>query len=171
MSEFPLEPQLSKTLLSSPKYKCIQEVLTIVSCMSSPNVFLRPKQKLQEATDAHAKFINAEGDHITIMNAFHEYKRKNMDVDWCYKNFLNYRHLKAADDVREQLKQLMIKVDIPVSDDFPIQPNIPSIKKCLLTGYFTHIALLQKNNVYLTSKNCLIQLKTRKLLSSILVVF
>jgi len=44
------------------------------------------------------------------MNAFHEYKRKNMDVDWCYENFLNYRHLKAADDVREQLKQLMIKV-------------------------------------------------------------
>jgi pre-mRNA-splicing factor ATP-dependent RNA helicase DHX15/PRP43 len=74
-----------------------------------------------------------------------------MDVDWCFKNFLNYRHLKAADDVREQLKQLMIKVDIAVSDEFPLQPNIVSIKKCLLTGYFTQIALLQKNNVYLTS--------------------
>lgn len=59
MSEFPLEPQLSKTLLTAPKYKCAEEVLTIVSCMSSPNVFLRPKEKLQEATDAHAKFINA----------------------------------------------------------------------------------------------------------------
>lgn len=46
----------------------------------------------------------------------------------------------------------MIKVDIPVSDDFPIQPNIVSIKKCLLTGYFTQTAVLQKNNVYLTSK-------------------
>lgn len=44
----------------------------------------------------------------------------------------------------------MIKVEIPVSDDFPIQPNIVSIKKCLLTGYFTQIALLQKNQVYLT---------------------
>lgn len=85
------------------------------------------------------------------MNAFHEYKRKNMDVDWCYENFLNYRHLKAADDVREQLKQLMIKVEIPVNDNLPIQPNVHSIKKCLLTGYFTQIALLQKNNVYLTS--------------------
>ena len=90
------------------------------------------------------------------MNAFHEYKRKNLDVDWCYKNYLNYRHLKAADDVREQLKQLMIKVQIPVKDDIPIQPNIISIKKCLLTGYFTQISLLQKNNVYLTSKNYLI---------------
>jgi pre-mRNA-splicing factor ATP-dependent RNA helicase DHX15/PRP43 len=79
-----------------------------------------------------------------------------MDVDWCYKNYLNYRHLKAADDVREQLKQLMIKVQIPVKDEIPIQANVTSIKKCLLTGYFTQIALLQKNNVYLTSKNDLI---------------
>ena len=100
MAEFPLEPQLSKILLSSPKFKCVEEILTIVSCMSSPNIFLRPKDKLVEATDAHSKFINLEGDHLTIMTAFHEYLRKNMDVDWCFKNFLNHRHLKSASDVR-----------------------------------------------------------------------
>ncbi len=33
-----------------------------------------------------------------------------MDVDWCYKNYLNHRHLKAADDVRTQLKDMMIKL-------------------------------------------------------------
>lgn len=46
----------------------------------------------------------------------------------------------------------MIKVDIPVSDDFPMQSNVVSIKKCLLSGYFTQVSILQKNNVYLTSK-------------------
>ena len=59
-------------------------MLTIVSCLSSPNIFLRPKEKIVEATDAHSKFVNLEGDHLTIMNAFHEYLRKNMDVDWCF---------------------------------------------------------------------------------------
>lgn len=83
-----------------------------------------------------------------------------MDVDWCYKNFLNYRHLKSADNVRDQLKQLMLKMSMPVSDNFPIQPNVTAIKKCLLTGYFTQISLLQKNNVYLTSKCVLIQSRT-----------
>lgn len=39
--------------------------------MSSPNIFLRPKDKLVEATDAHSKFVNLEGDHLTIMTAFH----------------------------------------------------------------------------------------------------
>lgn len=100
MAEFPLEPQLSKVLLSSPKYGCVAEILTIVACLNSPNLFLRPKDKLNEAQDAHAKFINQEGDHLTLMNAFFEYRRKNQDVDWCFKNFLNSRHLKAASDVR-----------------------------------------------------------------------
>lgn len=47
----------------------------------------------------------------------------------------------------------MIKVDIPVSDDFPMQSNVVSMKKCLLSGYFTQVSILQKNNVYLTIKD------------------
>ncbi len=43
MSELPLEPQLAKVLLSSEKYNCVDHILTIVSCLNSPNVFLRPK--------------------------------------------------------------------------------------------------------------------------------
>lgn len=105
-----------------------------------------------EANDAHAKFINLEGDHLTMMNAFHEYKRQNMDVDWCFQNFLNHRHLKSSDDVRDQLKVILEKMGIFVKDDIPIQPHVLSIKKCILTGYFTQVSILQKNNVYLTSK-------------------
>ena len=79
-----------------------------------------------------------------------------MDVDWCYKNYLNHRHLKAADDVRTQLKDMMKKIGIPVSEEFPINSSVGLIKKCILTGYFTQIAILQKNNVYLTSNNFII---------------
>lgn len=94
-------------MLSSAKFDCISEILTITACLSSPNMFLRPKEKMIEANDAHVKFINLEGDHLTMMNAFYEYKRQNMDVDWCFKNFLNHRHLKSADDVRDQLKIIL----------------------------------------------------------------
>ena len=37
-----------------------------------------------------------------------------------------------------------------VKDDIPLQTHTASIKKCVLTGYFTQISVLQKNNVYLT---------------------
>jgi pre-mRNA-splicing factor ATP-dependent RNA helicase DHX15/PRP43 len=35
MAEFPLDPQLSKLLISSPEFECSNEILTIVSMLSS----------------------------------------------------------------------------------------------------------------------------------------
>lgn len=45
MSDFPLDPMLAKIILSaSMNYSCVNEALTIVSCLSVPNIFLRPKK-------------------------------------------------------------------------------------------------------------------------------
>jgi ATP-dependent RNA helicase DDX35 len=71
----------------------------------------------------------------------------------CYKNFLNHSHLKSTFDVRDQLKTILEKLEVFVKDDFPLEANPIPIKKCILEGYFTHLALLQKNNVYLTVKD------------------
>lgn len=43
MSEFPLEPMLAKALISSAKFKCSDQVLTIVAMLSVPYVFYKPK--------------------------------------------------------------------------------------------------------------------------------
>lgn len=43
MSELPLDPQQAKMVLSSPDYRCSNEILTIVSMLSVPQVFMRPK--------------------------------------------------------------------------------------------------------------------------------
>ena len=109
---------------------------------------------MNEAKDAHAKFISQEGDHITLMTAFFEYKRRNQDVDWCVENFLNHRHLRSVFDVRDQLKTIFEKLDLGfVKDEVPLKVDAVAIKKCILSGYFTQVALLQKNNVYLTVKD------------------
>lgn len=43
MAEFPMEPQLSKMLLTSVDLKCSDEIITIVAMLSVQNVFYRPK--------------------------------------------------------------------------------------------------------------------------------
>jgi pre-mRNA-splicing factor ATP-dependent RNA helicase DHX15/PRP43 len=46
MSEFPLDPVLSKLLLSaSTTYNCVGDILTLVAMLSVPNCFLRPKEQ------------------------------------------------------------------------------------------------------------------------------
>jgi pre-mRNA-splicing factor ATP-dependent RNA helicase DHX15/PRP43 len=43
MAEFPLDPIMSKVILSSIKYKCVNEAVSIIAMLNVPVAFLRPK--------------------------------------------------------------------------------------------------------------------------------
>jgi pre-mRNA-splicing factor ATP-dependent RNA helicase DHX38/PRP16 len=45
MVEFPLDPPLSKMLIISAELNCSLEILTIVSMLSVPSIFFRPKDR------------------------------------------------------------------------------------------------------------------------------
>ncbi len=45
MAEFPLDPNLSKMLLTSVDLGCSDEIITIVAMLSVQAVFYRPKDK------------------------------------------------------------------------------------------------------------------------------
>jgi len=154
MAEFPLEPPLAKMLLVSPQYNCSNEMMSLISMLSVPFCFIRPKDNTKQADDARAKFAHIDGDHLTLLNAYHAFKQKGEDQNWCYQNFINYRSLKAADDIRNQLKQLMAKMNLKlVSTDFNSSAYAENIKKSLIAGYFTHVAHLQRSGSYMTVKD------------------
>lgn len=56
MVEFPLDPTLSKMLIMSEKMGCNAEILTIVSMLSVPSIFFRPKSREDEADARKEKF-------------------------------------------------------------------------------------------------------------------
>lgn len=74
MSEFPMEPSMAKMLIVSVQYKCSAEMLTIVSMLSVPSVFYRPKERMEEADAAREKFNVPESDHLTLLNVFAQWK-------------------------------------------------------------------------------------------------
>jgi HrpA-like RNA helicase len=74
MSEFPMEPSMAKMLITSVDYKCSGEMLTIVSMLSVPSVFYRPKERVEEADAARDKFNVPESDHLTLLNVFNQWK-------------------------------------------------------------------------------------------------
>jgi HrpA-like RNA helicase len=45
MAEFPLEPPLSKMLLTAVDLGCAEEIITIIAMLQVQNVFYRPKDK------------------------------------------------------------------------------------------------------------------------------
>ena len=43
MSQFPMDPSLSKMVLKGDEMSCSDEVLIVVSMLNVPNIFYRPK--------------------------------------------------------------------------------------------------------------------------------
>jgi pre-mRNA-splicing factor ATP-dependent RNA helicase DHX15/PRP43 len=154
MSEMPLDPQLAKMLLVSPDFNCSNEILSIVAMLSVPNVFMRPKEAAKAADEAKAQFAHSDGDHLTLLNAYHAYKQAGEGKDWCYYNFINFRSMQSAENVREQLNRLMKKLSLPLlSTDFSSPDYYTNLRKCLSCGLFMQVAHLQKQGHYLTAKD------------------
>ena len=140
MSEMTLDPQLAKMLLISPDYSCSNEMLSIVAMLSVPNVFMRPKEAAKAADEAKAQFAHVDGDHLTLLNAYHAYKQNGEAKDWCYDNFINFRSMQSADSVREQLARIMRKMGLPmVSTEFTSAEYYLNIRKCLTSGLFMQV--------------------------------
>ncbi|CAM9957074.1 unnamed protein product, partial [Heterosigma akashiwo] len=75
-----------------------------------PQIFLRPKEQAKAADEAKAQFAHADGDHLTLLNAYHAYKQAADSKDWCYDNFL--QSMVSADNVRAQLQRIMQRLDL-----------------------------------------------------------
>lgn len=102
MAEFPLDPMLSKTMIMSETYKCVDQVITICAMLSVGNsIFYRPKDKALHADNAHKNFIRAGGDHIRLLNVFEQWKETNFSAQWCMENFIQVRSMKRARDIKE----------------------------------------------------------------------
>ena len=82
MAEFPLDPQFSKALIVSPSLKCSVEVLTIISMLSVPNPFVRPKECQHQADQAKSQFANQDSDHLSLLNVYNAYIENKSDPDW-----------------------------------------------------------------------------------------
>jgi pre-mRNA-splicing factor ATP-dependent RNA helicase DHX15/PRP43 len=146
-SDFPLDPALAVMLISSPEFYCSNEMLSITSLLSVPNIFVRPAQNRSRADAMKRQFEHPDGDHLTLLNAYHAFKGQlNGDVPalqrWCHEHFLSYRHLSSADNVRNQLKRIMETHDIElVSTPFEHKEYYTNIRRALLAGFFMQVAL------------------------------
>ena len=65
------------------------------------------------------------------------------DQGWCFDNFVNFRTMKNADNVREQLVRIMDRFNLPKnSTDFSSKDYYTNIRKALISGFFMQVYIL-----------------------------
>ncbi|KAK6941111.1 Helicase-associated domain [Dillenia turbinata] len=87
MSEFPLDPQMSKMLVVSQEFNCSNEILSVSAMLSVPNCFVRPREAQKAADEAKARFGHIDGDHLTLLNVYHAFNLKLCSTDFNSRDY------------------------------------------------------------------------------------
>ncbi|KAM6186448.1 putative pre-mRNA-splicing factor ATP-dependent RNA helicase DHX32 [Rhynchocyon petersi] len=149
MSEFPLDPQLSKAILASCEFDCVDEMLTIAAMVTAPDCFSPlPRGAEAAALTRWQSFLHPEGDHFTLINIYKAYQETALGATsehcvetWCQDHFLHCSALRAADAIRAELTEIIRRIELPYAEPaFGSQENTLNIKKALLSGFFMQIA-------------------------------
>ncbi|KAI9808937.1 MAG: DEAH-box RNA helicase prp16, partial [Phylliscum demangeonii] len=148
MTAFPMDPALAKLLITAadPAYACSDEMLTIVSMLSVPSVFYRPKER-QEASDAaREKFFVPESDHLTLLHVYSQWRANGYADAWCLRHFLHPKALRRAKEIRQQLLDIMQVQRMAIvscGTDWDV------IRKCICSGYYHQAAKVKGIGEYI----------------------
>nr|XP_027801121.1 probable ATP-dependent RNA helicase DHX35 isoform X1 [Marmota flaviventris] len=150
IAEFPLNPMFAKMLLESGNFGCSQEILSIAAMMQIQNVFVIPSNQKSQAMRVHRKFAVEEGDHLTMLNVYEAFIKHNKNSQWCQEHFLNYKGLVRAATVREQLKKLLVKFQVPKKSS---EGDPDPVLKCIVSGFFANAARFHSTGAYRTIRD------------------
>lgn len=147
MAEFPADPMLAKAIIASDKYNCVEEVLSIVAMLGeAAALFFRPKDKRVYADKAREAFTRPGGDHLTLLEIWNQWVDTDYSYQWAQENFIQFKSLKRARDVRDQLARLCDRVEIEVRNS-SVGGNeaLINIQKAITSGFFPNSARLNRS--------------------------
>jgi pre-mRNA-splicing factor ATP-dependent RNA helicase DHX38/PRP16 len=148
MTAFPMDPSLAKMLLTAcqPDYECSEEMLTIVSMLSVPSVFYRPKERQEESDAAREKFFVPESDHLTLLHVYTQWKSNGYSDAWCLRHFLHPKALRRAKEIRDQLNDIM---QMQKTELKSCGTDWDVIRKCICSGYYHQAAKVKGIGEYI----------------------
>ncbi|XP_052231826.1 pre-mRNA-splicing factor ATP-dependent RNA helicase PRP16-like isoform X2 [Dreissena polymorpha] len=149
MVEFPLDPALSKMLIKSLEMECSAEILIIVSMLSVPAIFYRPKGREEESDAAREKFQVPESDHLTYLNVYLQWKRNAYSSSWANTHFIHIKAMRKVREVRQQLKEIM---DSQKMELVSCGNEWDIVRKCICSAYFQQAARLKGLGEYVNTR-------------------
>uniref|UniRef100_A0ABD2X397 RNA helicase n=1 Tax=Trichogramma kaykai TaxID=54128 RepID=A0ABD2X397_9HYME len=148
MAEFPLDPPQSKMLIVASNLGCASEILTIVSMLSVPAIFYRPKGREEDSDSKREKFQVPESDHLTYLNVYNQWKSNRYSSSWCTENFIHAKAMRKVREIRQQLEEIMKQQRMNIAS---CGTEWDTVRKCICSAYFHQAARLKGIGEYV---NC-----------------
>lgn len=140
MVEFPLDPPLAKMLIFAEKLSCSAEIAIIVSMLSVPGIFFRPKDREDESDAIREKFFVPESDHLTLLNVYLQWKQQKYSSSWCTEHFIHAKAMKKAREVHAQLVDIMKQQHV---QHLTCHGKWDMVRKAICSSYFYNSARIK----------------------------
>ncbi|KAK9936488.1 hypothetical protein M0R45_013328 [Rubus argutus] len=135
VAEFPLDPMISKMILSSGELGCSEEIITIAAVLSVQSIWVSGWGSQKELDEAKLNFAAAEGDHVSFLNVYKAFLQSGKSSQWCHKNFVNYQAMKKVIEIREQLRRTARRLGIDLKS---CGRDTVVVRKAITYGFFAN---------------------------------
>ncbi|XP_058100669.1 probable pre-mRNA-splicing factor ATP-dependent RNA helicase DEAH9 isoform X2 [Magnolia sinica] len=140
VAEIPLDPMISKMILSANALGCSEEIITIAAILSIQSIWVSGRGAQKELDEVKLRFAVAEGDHVTYLNVYKGFLHSGKSSQWCHKNFINYHAMKKVVEIREQLRKLAQRLGLAIKS---CEGDTQVVRKAVTAGFFTHACRLE----------------------------
>lgn len=154
MAIFPTKPMLSKSLLESKELNCCNDMISVIAMLEdSGSLYIFNKEKKEMVKNIHSKFNSKiGGDHLTLLEIWNQFESSGFSPQWCHDNFLQYKTLQKARNIRNQLLQICKRTGLlneknivsSAASATSVDTNLLPLRvmKAMTAGYFPHSARL-----------------------------
>lgn len=98
MSRYPLEPSYAKALIAAKMLECSSEMAAIVAILSTESIWQRITRVdvdgYQKLLEIQAKYADHNGDHLSLLKIFNEWRQASFNEQFAKENQLNLRALR-----------------------------------------------------------------------------
>ncbi|MBQ7157860.1 MAG: ATP-dependent RNA helicase, partial [Treponema sp.] len=117
MTEFPLEPRVSRILVESiMRYpEVLDEALIAAAFLSTTSPFVLPPGEEMDARKAHHAFRDIQGDFVSYVRLFRTYQSMKNQERFCKNNYLDEKVMMDIANIKQQLEEEVAALGIPIT--------------------------------------------------------
>ena len=156
ISRFPLDPRLARMLMRAGDLGCLSEMLVIVSVLSVQDPRDQSQEHRQAAREKFKQWQDARSDFTGWLNLWGEINNqkqalsRNQFAKWCKKNYLSWLRVREWQDIYQQIRQHARELKLYFNST---EADIDLVHRAILSGIPSHIASLDQDGVYKTTRN------------------
>ncbi|HTI96272.1 MAG TPA: ATP-dependent RNA helicase HrpA, partial [Rudaea sp.] len=151
MAKWPIDVALARMLIEAQRLGSLRESLILVSFLSIQDPRERPADARQAADAAHAPWLDAKSDFVTVLNLWHAHALAHEELtqsklrDWCKERFLSYLRMR---EWRELHRQLLLIAEESGWKQNAEGADFEAIHGCLLSGWPTQVGRKDERGDY-----------------------